>query len=162
MRLVLAVATVVLCAAAVTLWLQSRRRAEVRQLSVVVPKGEPEMEAAILKARQTVSQFTTALRDQKANQSHFQIKVAAPSGHFLWLADVAFDGSFAGTLGPDAAGVHPAGPGGRVAVPAADVVDWMYEEDGKLVGGFTLRAIRAHLSGDALRAFDESVGARFE
>jgi uncharacterized protein YegJ (DUF2314 family) len=47
-------------------------------------------------------------------------------------------------------------------VQESDVEDWMYADDGLLVGGYSLRAIRARLSGEKRRAFEESIGLRFE
>ena len=34
------------------------------------------------------------------------------------------------------------------------ITDWMYVEDGRLVGGYTMRAIRDRLSSDARAKFD--------
>jgi uncharacterized protein YegJ (DUF2314 family) len=131
-------------------------------LVVEVPAADASLQMATQEAQRSLDHFTAAVQHPGSRQSNFQVKLAVEDGHYVWLNQVEFDGALSGVLGLDAAGLHPAGPGARVTVPARDVEDWMYAEDGKLVGGFSLRAIRARLTGEPRRTFEEGVGLRFE
>ncbi len=82
---------------------------------------------------------------------------------YLWLQRIAFDGSnFSGVLGPDAAGLERHSPGERITLSSSEIADRMFVDDEKLVGGFSLRAIRERLSGEARRQFEKSMWFRFE
>ena len=48
--------------------------------------------------------------------------------------------------------------GDRFDVAAEDVLDWMYNMDGILYGGYSLRQQRAALTPDQQLAFDERIG----
>ena len=81
----------------------------------------------------------------------------------MWLQQIAFDGSnFSGVLGPDAGGLNGHSPGERVTISSREIADWMFVENEKLVGGFSLRAIRERLSGEARRQFEKSMWFKFE
>jgi uncharacterized protein YegJ (DUF2314 family) len=150
------------CLALVFVWWLTRGNSRRGHLAVSVPVTDTSLQLATEEAQRSLDHFTAAVQHPSSRQSNFQVKLAVESGHYVWLNQVEFDRTLSGILGPDAAGLHPAGPGARVTVPARDVADWMYAEDGKLVGGFSLRAIRARLTGEPRRAFEEGVGLRFE
>ncbi len=48
--------------------------------------------------------------------------------------------------------------GDRLTIRAADVLDWMINEDGRLMGGFSLRYQRSLLSEDEQQRFDDHIG----
>jgi uncharacterized protein YegJ (DUF2314 family) len=135
-------------------------------LAVAAPKDDPILEAARRKARDSLTQFTSRLQEPAPSQSHFSVKVAIKSGgmvHYLWLLNIKYlDGRFTGTLGPDARGLDPHHPGEMITVPAEEVFDWMYVDGGKLVGGYSLRALRDQLSGKNREAFEKSMWFSFD
>ena len=49
-----------------------------------------------------------------------------------------------------------------ISVPAEEVFDWMYVDNGKLVGGYSLRALRDKLSGKQREAFEKSMWFSFD
>jgi uncharacterized protein YegJ (DUF2314 family) len=49
-----------------------------------------------------------------------------------------------------------------VSVRRDEIMDWMYVEDGKLVGGYTIRVQRDSLDMNERAEFDQSVGYRIE
>jgi hypothetical protein len=53
-------------------------------------------------------------------------------------------------------------PGERIKVDSPEIADWMYVEDKKLVGGFSLRVIRDQRSGEARMRFEESMWFKFD
>lgn len=130
-------------------------------MAVAAPKDDPILEAATRKARDSLGDFMARLKDPSPSQSHFSVKVAINSGgiiHYWWLFKIVHkDGNFSGSLGPDAKGLEPHHPGETITVPAEEIFDRMYVENGKLVGGFSLRALRDQLTGKQREAFEKSM-----
>jgi uncharacterized protein YegJ (DUF2314 family) len=135
-------------------------------LAVAVPTEDGAIEAATREARASLEGLIGPLSHLSPGQSDFSVKVPVREGemtHYLWLQQIAFDGSnFSGGLGPDAAGLKGHFPGERVTISSGEIADWMFVENEKLVGGFSLRAIRERLSGEARRQFENSMWFRFE
>jgi uncharacterized protein YegJ (DUF2314 family) len=127
----------------------------------MVSGDDPKMNAAIDKARATVNTFITALKTPKQNQESFTVKMAFSDRkhtEHMWLADVTFDGvKFHGVVNNDVELVSNVKIGQRASVEPAKISDWMYVEDGKLVGGYTLRVLRDAMSAKERRKFDKSV-----
>ncbi len=126
-----------------------------------VAGNDPRMNAAIEKARSTIRTFTTALKSPKPGQSSFSIKMAFTDGgntEHLWLTPVTFDGTtFTGTVNNDPEKVMTVKIGQKVTVTPDKISDWMFIENRKLVGGETIRALRAGLSPGEQAEFDKSV-----
>lgn len=119
------------------------------------------MNAAIAKARSTVGTFEAALRSPKPSQSGFSVKVRITDGdrieHF-WTSHVTYDGaSFHARLDNDPEVVTTVKLDQVVSVRPKDASDWMYVDDGVLVGGYTMRALRDALSASDRADFDKSV-----
>ena len=138
---------------------------------VVKREGEPEvygvaeknteMNAAIEKARQSVDTFIKALQDPGASQTFFSIKAKFTDGNeveHIWLENVTYDGKkFQGKIGNEPLHLRNISLGDEVSVIPKDISDWMFVENGKLVGGFTLRVLRNQMSGEERKKFDESI-----
>lgn len=125
---------------------------------VRVASDDPGMKAAISKARETSQQFITVLGAPQPNQSGLSVKQAVQDGehteHF-WLSDVEFrDGRFYGNIANDPQLVHNVSFGQATSVAPGEISDWMYVEDGKLVGGYTIRAMRDAMSPEERQELD--------
>ncbi len=135
-------------------------------LAVAVPTADGAIEAATREARHSLDRFIRTLSTPNAGQSDFSVKVTILDGettHYLWLQQVTYDGSnLSGILGPDAAGIKSHFPGERITLASSEITDWMFVEDEKLVGGYTMRAIRERLSGEARKQFEKSMWFKFE
>jgi uncharacterized protein YegJ (DUF2314 family) len=135
-------------------------------LAVAVPTADSAIEAATREARDALDRFIRPLSHPSTGQSDFSVKVPVHDGeatHYLWLQQITYDGSnFSGILGPDAAGMAGHSPGERITIASSGIADWMFVENDKLVGGFSLRAIREQLSGEARKQFEKSVWFKFE
>ena len=139
---------------------------QVQDKVVMVKKDDPKMNAAIAKACETARKFIGVLNDPQPNQSAFSVKMEVDDGkqaEFMWLAPVQFDGQmFVGTLANDAELVHNVKIGQRMTVAPDKISDWMYVEDGKLVGGFTIRAMRDAMPDDERSKLDSELPFRVE
>ncbi len=79
-------------------------------------------------------------------------------GEHMWLTPVTFDGlRFQGTVNNHSEIVSTVKLGDRVSVEPAKISDWMFVENGKLVGGYTLRVLRENLSAGERAEFDKGV-----
>jgi uncharacterized protein YegJ (DUF2314 family) len=133
--------------------------------TVAVRADDPEMAAAIATARQTIGQFVDALTHPKAGQRSFLVKIAFSKGdqvEHLWIADLEFHG-------PKPTGVIADTPTRsdlkfmeRVEIDISQLSDWMYVENGKLVGGFTTRLLRKRMSPADKKEMDAFCGFKID
>lgn len=117
---------------------------------IVADAGDAEMEAAMAHARETVGDFIAALKAPSPAQSHFAVKARFDDGvhiEHMWVEPVRFDGKvFTGPLNDEPFLLKSPRRDEPVRVDVAKISDWSYAEGRKLVGGFTLRVMRARLS----------------
>ncbi len=128
---------------------------------VMVEDDDEAMTAAIAKARTTADEFIAALESPTAQQDSFAVKAEFEDGdhvEHMWLNPVRFaDGKFEGRVGNEPNMVSTVKLGDVVTVAKVEISDWMYVDDGKLVGGFTLRVLRASMSDAEKADFDKHV-----
>ena len=106
---------------------------------------DPEMNAAIGLARSTRPAFWASYEAPKASETGHSLKVrfayGSNSGEHIWMADVkkVANGRYSGQFAN--APVHLRGKrAGDVAeFTEADISDWMFLRNGKIVGGETIR-----------------------
>ena len=126
-----------------------------------VDEDDPQMNAAIEKARSSVNKFIAALQSPKAGRSDFSVKMAFTDRNgteHMWLSPVSYDGNkFHGTVNNEPETVKNVRMGKKVTVEPSKISDWMYVEKGKLVGGYTLRVLRDKMSPKERAEFDRSV-----
>lgn len=116
-----------------------------RDKVISVEDNDPEMTAAIAKARETLPQFWKVFDKPERGESDFALKVEITdkrgSEHF-WATDIERDaGKTMGTINNDPNTVTKVKLGDRIEIPEADISDWLYMRDGKMVGNHTLRAL---------------------
>ena len=112
---------------------------------ISVTKDDPEMNAAIANARAALPQFWQTFEKREHGESDFalKVKITDPKGteHF-WLTDIERkDGKTLGTINNDPDIVRNVKLGDRIPIPEADISDWLYMRDGKMVGNYTIRVL---------------------
>jgi len=117
--------------------------------------ADPDIRAAIEKARATVGDFLAALQKPAPNQKQFLVRKAYPTREagkqqILWINQVTYDGTLLHGVADDKTAAVGAGIpiDGKVSFPPAEICDWMFNEDGKAVGGFMLRALKHKMTED--------------
>jgi uncharacterized protein YegJ (DUF2314 family) len=142
---------------------------------VAVPSGEgsniehvsasdPKMNAAIDQAQETLPLFIEALSSPGTTQSGFAIKVRFPydddySAEHMWVTDLTYDGSmFHGTLDNEPLYVSGLEIGDRLDILPDDVSDWLIFDGNRLLGGFTIIAVRARMTPEEQEQFDADFG----
>ncbi len=126
---------------------------------------DARMRFAIDEARSSLRKFFDAYLNPKPNQTAFLLKVLFESGEaseHIWLADIdASVSPLEGTVANE-----PNLPGltfmERVRFNPWQITDWMYIEDGYLVGGYTTQVIRAGLTTAERAQYDANAPYKFQ
>jgi uncharacterized protein YegJ (DUF2314 family) len=121
------------------------------------------MNWGIEKARLTLNYFKSSLNNPRQDQTYFSLKTKIEDGdkvEHLWLTDVSFDENniFYGTVANEPLTITNVGFGKQIGVGLENISDWMVLEDGRLIGGYTIRAIRDSLAGRDKKDFDRRTG----
>lgn len=138
------------------------KRAGRPDIHIVKNDAAAAMSAAIVKARATIGDFITAFKAPKAGQKNFTLKkqfIDANGGEHMWVSELSFDGkSFRGVLTNAPYEVRNVKAGDLVTVTPQEISDWMYIDNGKLVGGTTIRALTDKMSPAERRATEQEGG----
>jgi uncharacterized protein YegJ (DUF2314 family) len=136
-------------------------RAEDQSPVVNVPSADVEMAAAIAKARATLPTFWASYENPKPSETGHSLKVRfryrTVDGEHIWMADVKklADGRYSGRFANEPRYLPGKRAGDLVEFGEADISDWMFLRNGKIVGGETIRPLLKSLpkaDADALRA----------
>jgi uncharacterized protein YegJ (DUF2314 family) len=129
-----------------------------------VQNEHAEMHRAVIQARKTVHQFITALQHPTAGQKDFEVKkpfVAGKQIEHIWLSDVQFVGHrFQGKIDNRPKNIPGLKVGQLVSVNPNEISDWLYIDNGNLVGGYTIRVHYNELSPPQKREFDREADFR--
>jgi len=131
-----------------------------------IPQQNREMKRAVHEARRTVGVFIQALQHPASGQHDFQVKKPFHQGtevEHLWLSDVWFKGNrFHGYVDNHPRKIKGLKMGDRVSVNPNEISDWAFVENGRLVGGYTIRVLYYHLSPERRKALEEEARFRIE
>lgn len=131
---------------------------------IQIPTGDAEMTAAIAKARASLPEFWSKFRDKPTDVDGFAIKVRIPYGanraeHF-WLTDIVTDGTkHSGIISNDPNNATHVTKGQRYEFSDAEITDWLFKRNGKMVGNETMRPLLRHMPparAEKLRAMYET------
>lgn len=128
------------------------------------------MDAAILKARAQIDVFVHALEAPSSEPKYFSVKkrfTYTNDGHTttedIWLAKVVYsDGVFVGYVANEPVYVKDIKVGDKATVAKAEAMDWMIIENGRLIGGYTIRVLRDLMPEKERAEFEKSVPFKFE
>jgi len=135
------------------------------QISTPVPTtqldSDIEMEAAFQLAQDTLDSFIQKIGMPHPNRTLVAVKVrfVLPDGSTqdLWVDRISYrDGSFRGTMGDDIPTLKLS-IDDKITIKSNDIVDWMVVEDGKLIGGYTIRLAFQRMSPEQKERFLETV-----
>jgi uncharacterized protein YegJ (DUF2314 family) len=128
---------------------------------VKVDSDDAEMNAAISQARQTTDVFLRVLAAPRSNQTDFSAKRPYPtkdgsSKEHIWISQLSYDGKLLhGKISDDPVNIPNLKIDDAVSFSPSELSDWMYLEDGKIVGGYTIRVLRKHMSAQEGADFDK-------
>ena len=131
-----------------------------------IEAADTEMNAAMAEARRTLPEFEDRLANPRPTQTLTIIKGRFTEGEkveHMWLNQIVVTSEgYRGVLGNDPYELTGMKAGETLLVARDDVSDWVVVDDGKLVGGYTMRVLRSRLPPDERAAFDEQNGIRIE
>jgi uncharacterized protein YegJ (DUF2314 family) len=148
-----------------------------------VPKGDPAMSAAFARAAATLDDFFAKWRNPPAGADRFLVKIGladsdVPPGYvvirpgaagpgspveWFWAGDLHAEGAgFSAQLGNDADDLHNVEFGQVVHFAREEIGDWMYFQNGKIVGNATACPALAHASAEERREMKEQYGLACE
>lgn len=130
---------------------------------VYVPNEDERMIWAIEKANLTLFYFEESLLRPKNYQTYFSVKVQIMDGEIgehIWLISPHFDesGNLFGIVGNVPVDVNTVKIDQEIGIDRKFISDWMIIEQGRLIGGYTIRAIRDGIPDDKKAEFDQSIG----
>ena len=120
-----------------------------RDKVVGIGDDDPEMAAAIAKARQTLPQFWQVFDKREHGESDFVLVVRITDKgrieHFFTTGFERRDGKTMVAISNKPNIVASVKLGDRLEIPEADITDWRYMRDGKYVGNVTIKAQFKHM-----------------
>lgn len=134
--------------------------ADDRSPIVDVRTTDPEMNTAIARARGTLPTFWTSYESPKPSETGHALKVrfsTRKGGEHIWIAEVKRlpGGAYSGLFANEPRDLPGKRAGDEVKFGEADISDWMFMRNGKIVGGETIKPTLKSLpkaDADALRA----------
>jgi len=128
----------------------------------VVHRDDPEMAAAMDKARATLPDFLALARAPRRSMSNFAVKVAIGGPHteaeYFWIASFKEkDGRFTGRINNTPRSVKSVKIGQTIAFSQDEIVDWLYLDNGKMKGNYTACVLLKREPGQA-EAFKKQFG----
>ena len=128
-----------------------------RDRVIDVGADDAEMNAAIAKARKMLPHFWQVLEKPERGESDFALKVKITDNngteHF-WTIDIdKSGGKIMGTINNDPNVVETVKLGTRMEIPEADISDWMYVRDEKMIGNYTIVPLFREMSDDQVKHF---------
>lgn len=127
-----------------------------------VESGDPEMTAAIAKARAGLDVFLARADDPGDNQRDFSVKVKVPlrdHSEFLWLRPFVRDGDhFVGRVVNTPRDIANLKYGDRLAFERKDIADWSYKQNGRVIGNYTACVLIAREPPEQRAAFRDTYG----
>lgn len=129
-----------------------------------VEKDDQEMSEAIKKANQTLSDFNSALLNPKIEVKSLKVKFETSNGNeHIWLSNIEYkNGKYWGILDNEPEYITEYKIGDKIEVDNSKISDWMYLENGKLFGGYTIKLLRSRMTDNEKKQFDVESGMQID
>jgi uncharacterized protein YegJ (DUF2314 family) len=111
----------------------------------MVEREDPDMAAAIRKARETLPEFLALVRAPRSTITSYAVKIAVAEGderEFFWISPFRErNRQFTGQINNTPRLVKTVKNGQTITFAEHEIVDWLYREDGRMHGNYTACAI---------------------
>lgn len=145
---------------------QESAKANTEPPYIEVPKNHAAMHRAVIQAPKTVGEFIAALKHPEPGQKDFEIKkpfIQNGEIEHIWLTDVQLVGNrFQARIDNQPRKIQGLKLGQVVSVDPKEISDWHYIDNGKLVGGYTVRVQYSELSAKDKQEFDRAADFEIE
>ncbi|WP_159006535.1 DUF2314 domain-containing protein [Bradyrhizobium sp. S69] len=128
---------------------------------VKITSADVDMNAAIARARDTLPMFWASFDAPKPSETGHGLKVRFAVGphrfEHIWMSEVEKlpDGNFSGRFANQPSDLPDKNEGDQVEFKQADITDWLFIRNGKVVGGETIKLLLKSMpkeEADAMRA----------
>jgi uncharacterized protein YegJ (DUF2314 family) len=127
-----------------------------------VAPGDPDMDAAIRKARETLPDFLRLARTPSPTITSLAVKVAIPAGNdneYFWISPFEQrGGKFSGRINNTPRIARTVRLGQVIEFSEAEIVDWLYRDGGRMHGNFTACALLKREPHDQAQALMQRYG----
>lgn len=131
-----------------------------------VKEDDVQLIQAIEKAKHTLKYFKDCLENPKPQQTYFSIKTKLIDGNHvehIWLDAVEIsDKVVYGILNNVPANLKNVELGKRIGVSENEITDWLIIENNRLIGGYTIRAIRDKMSRAHRELFESTINFKID
>lgn len=129
-----------------------------------VASEDREMNDAIKKANETLSDFNRALSNPKAEDAALKVAFKTSEGvEHIWVSEIKYkDGQYSGILDNEPEYITQYNAGDTVKIDQSKISDWMYLVDGKLFGGYTIRVLRDRMDEEQRKQLDADSGMKID
>ena len=142
------------------------RNSGVRPEIFRIEDKDAQMHRAVLAARRNVGVFIAALKNPAKGQHDFEVKkpfVKDGEVEHIWLSQVQFSGNrFHGLVDNHPKKIKGLKFGDRVSVNPNEISDWAFVDNGKLVGGYTIRVLARNLAPEQRKNFENETQVRID
>src|SRR5918993_4969985 len=127
---------------------------------------DAELEAAMEQARASLDTFIAKITTPHADRTFVAVKVRftppGESSQDIWVDEVTYaDGILRGNIGDDIPALRLEA-GEKIMIDEEHLLDWMIVEDGKLIGGYTIRLAVQRMSPEERERFLETLDYSIE
>ena len=131
-----------------------------------VESANLSMNQAIEKARLTLKEFDTALLSNNPNFKSFALKVrfgTHKGGEHIWVSEVSIkDDAYYGVVDNLPESTNEVTVDELIKIDKQGISDWMYLNNAKVRGGYTIRLLRQRMDPAERTTFDNETGLVFE
>ena len=122
---------------------------------------DAELASAIQQARDSLHMFIATLAAPQVDRTFVAVKVRFhPPGEAsqdIWVDEVTYkNGVFRGNMGDDIP-MLKLEAGEKITIDEKDIVDWMIVEEGRLIGGYTIRLAVQRMAPEERERFLETL-----
>lgn len=131
-----------------------------------VTDNDTEMNDAIKLANQTLYKFNDALKNKNSDLQYFALKTrfnTANGGEHIWVSNITLeDNKYFGVVNNLPESIKGIKMGDTIQVKNDNISDWMYVDNQKLLGGYTIRLLRKRMTEIERKQFDSENGLIIE
>jgi uncharacterized protein YegJ (DUF2314 family) len=131
-----------------------------------VTDTDTEMNKAIKTANQTLDKFNEALKSGNPNFEYFALKTrfnTPNGGEHIWVSNIRFnDNKYFGVIDNLPESTTDVNLGDTIQIKEDNISDWMYIDNQKLRGGYTVRVLRNRMTETERKQFDAENGLIIE
>ena len=131
-----------------------------------VTDNDTEMNEAIKTANQSLAKFNVALNSSNSNFKNFALKTRFKTlngGEHIWVSNITLiDNKYFGVIDNLPESTTDVKIGDTIVIVNNNISDWMYVDNQKLRGGYTIRLLRKRMTEPERKQFDAENGLIIE